>query len=193
MSRRRFAPLLLLTAVVTVAAEPATRPAGPSHPPAVGDRAADFTLQTLDDKPVQLSELTKSGPVVLVELRGWVGYQCPICTKQVGQFMAHGDDLKKAGATVVFIYPGPAGGLQAHAADFVAGKGLPANDRFVLDPGDTFATAYGIRWVKANETAFPSTFVVGTDGLVRFAKVSHTHGGRATVDQVLAALEPAKP
>jgi len=44
-------------------------------PPAVGDAARDFTLTRLDGQPVSLSALAKSGPVVVLMLRGWVGYQ----------------------------------------------------------------------------------------------------------------------
>ena len=46
--------------------------------PKVGDKAPDFTLRSLDDKTVRLSELTAKGNVVLFVLRGWPGYQCPI-------------------------------------------------------------------------------------------------------------------
>src|SRR4051794_21831986 len=56
--------------------------------PKVGEPAADFALPTVSDKEVKLSELRAQGPVVLIVLRGWVGYQCPVCTKQVGDFAA---------------------------------------------------------------------------------------------------------
>lgn len=46
-----------------------------ASPPAVGEPARDFTLSRLDGTSVQLSALNKAGPVVLVMLRGWVGYQ----------------------------------------------------------------------------------------------------------------------
>ena len=49
--------------------------------------------------------------------------------------------------------------------------------------------AYGLRWDAPNETAYPSTFIVHRDGLIRFAKVSRTHGGRASATEVLAALK----
>src|SRR5215469_9168178 len=86
----------------------------PAHSgqPAVGDAAKDFALDTMDGKTVRLSELTKKGPVVLVVLRGWVGYQCPICTRQVGELRAHANELSDAGANVVLVYPGPAQGLK---------------------------------------------------------------------------------
>lgn len=44
-------------------------------PPAVGEPARDFTLSRLDGTNVTLSRLWKSGPVVVLMLRGWVGYQ----------------------------------------------------------------------------------------------------------------------
>ena len=185
IKRPLFAAILLL-----LGAAPTTGPAGP---PAVGDTAADFTLDMLDARPVQLSKLLKDGPVVVLELRGWVGYQCPICNKQVGAFIARADDFKAAHATVVMVYPGPAEGLQQHAADFTAGKSLPANFRFVVDPDLAFVDAWGLRWHKAGETAYPSTFVVDCGRVVRFAKVSHSHGNRATPAAVLDALAKLPP
>jgi peroxiredoxin Q/BCP len=188
--RRRSVPLafaLLLPLVGAAGDPPASRPVAP---PTVGERAPDFSLDTLDGKPVRLSELCKSGPVVVVELRGWVGYQCPICTRQVGDLIVHAKDLKQAGATVVLVYPGPADQLATHAQDFIAGKGLPDTFRFVIDPGMKFVDAWHLRWDAPRETAYPATFVVDGAGFVTFAKVSHTHAGRATAAQVLAALPP---
>jgi hypothetical protein len=47
----------------------------PTAQPAVGEAARDFTLHRLDGQAVTLSSLEKSGPVVVLMLRGWVGYQ----------------------------------------------------------------------------------------------------------------------
>ncbi|HEV2393392.1 MAG TPA: hypothetical protein VG146_13650 [Verrucomicrobiae bacterium] len=47
-------------------------------PPEPGDAAPDFTLKTLEYKPVELKQLYANKPVVVVVLRGWPGYQCPI-------------------------------------------------------------------------------------------------------------------
>src|SRR5262245_18424321 len=53
------------------------------EPPRVGDKAPDFILMTRDDQTARPSELTFQGNVVLVVLRGWPGYQCPTCDRQV--------------------------------------------------------------------------------------------------------------
>lgn len=59
------------------------------------------------EKTAKLSELTKTGPVVLVVLRGYPGYQCPICTRQVADLRRNADEFAKLGAKVVLVYPGP--------------------------------------------------------------------------------------
>jgi peroxiredoxin len=175
----------LLLTLALAAADPTTRPASVPQP---GDNAPELALDSLDGNTVRLSELSKAGPVVVVQLRGWVGYQCPLCTRQVHDFIAHADALRKADATVVLVYPGSPDGLKQHAEDFIAGKGLPDNFRFVTDPGLKFVDAWGLRWNKTGETAYPATFVIDRHGVVRFAKVSHSHGDRATAKEVLAAL-----
>ena len=157
-------------------------------PPAVGKKAADFELPALGGGTVRLSQVTRSGPVVLVVLRGFPGYQCPICTRQFGALVEHADEFEKAGAQVVFVYPGPSEELAARAAEFVKGVDYPEHFRILLDPDYTFTNAYGLRWDAEKETAYPSTFVLDSKRRVRFALVSTTHGGRSKVEDVLAAL-----
>jgi peroxiredoxin len=156
--------------------------------PKVGDEAKDFELAALGGEKVKLSKLTESGPVVLVVLRGYPGYQCPICTKQFAEFRGKADEFKTAGAHVVIVYPGPAEKLKEHAGEFVKGKDYPAHFHFLLDPDYAFTTAYGLRWDAKNETAYPSTFVIDGKRKVTFAKVSTTHGDRAKVGDVLKAV-----
>ena len=77
-------------------------------PPKVGDKAPDFALKTLDDQTFRLSDLTATDKVVLVVLRGWPGYQCPLCTRQVQAYIASASRCAAAGARVVMVNPGPA-------------------------------------------------------------------------------------
>jgi peroxiredoxin len=58
----------------------------------------------------------------------------------------------------------------------------------VLDPNFDFTKKYDLRWEASNETSYPSTFVIDQQGKIIFAKVSHSHGGRATPDEILKAL-----
>jgi peroxiredoxin len=160
--------------------------------PAVGDKVPDFTLQDLAGHPQTLSKLTADSPTVLVVLRGFPGYQCPLCTIQVGGLIARAKEFQKANAKVILVYPGPADQLTERAKEFVKGKALPENFIFVTDPDYKFTEAYGLRWDAARETAFPSTFVIDQKGIVQFAKVSKSHGDRSKPEDILQALEAKK-
>lgn len=160
--------------------------------PKIGDKAADFELPTLDGKSVKLSQALETGPVVLVVLRGFPGYQCPVCNQQVGQFLGKADALKAAGATVLFVYPGAKASLMQRAGEFMKDKAIPDHFRLLVDGDYKFTNAYKLRWDAPNETAYPATFVIQKDRQISYALVSKTHGGRAKVDDVLTALA-AKP
>lgn len=157
--------------------------------PAVGDVAEDFELKTLETQTVKLSKLCMEGPVVLVVLRGFPGYQCPVCNGQVGQFIAQSKKFEATKSHLVFVYPGPADGLMKHADEFVRGKTLPKHVFLALDPNYDFTRSYRLRWDAPNETAYPSTFVIDRGRKIRFAKISQSHGGRASADEVLKALQ----
>jgi peroxiredoxin len=172
------------TPVVELRPMPPARRAAPG----VGEQALDFALPRLDGGSFKLAEELAKGPAVLIVLRGWPGYQCPLCTRQVGQFLARADDLQAAGAQVALIYPGPAENLEAHAKEFAHEMMLPEHFCFVTDPDYTFTHGYGLRWDAPRETAYPSTFVIDRQGTIRFAKVSKTHGDRAEASAVLDAL-----
>lgn len=179
--------LLLLMTGLSSAVARADEPAK-NTPPVTGDRAKDFTLSTLTGETVALKTLTSKGPVVLLVLRGYPGYQCPICTVQVGDFLGKADGFAGRKASVVLVYPGPADKLKEHASEFVRGKTLPEHFYFLIDPDYAFTNAYGLRWDAPRETAYPSTFVLDREGTVRFSQVSKTHGGRTKADDVLKKL-----
>ncbi len=156
--------------------------------PKVGYKAAPVTWGALDGGKLSLTDLTAKGPVVLVVLRGFPGYQCPVCTSQMGSLLSCSEQFAAANTRVILVYPGPAEGLQAHAQEFVSGKQIPKNFRIVLDPDYAFTNQYGLRWNASGETAYPSTFVLEKGGKVVFAKVSKSHGDRSTAPEILKAL-----
>lgn len=181
---------LVMIAAVTCLWSPGAR--AQMVTPAVGEKATDFTLRSLDGATVRLSEEVSRGPLVLVVLRGWPGYQCPFCTRQFGDYLANAGRFETSGARVLFVYPGPGQGLAEHAQAFTATRPVPAVFRILLDPDYTFTQTYGLRWDAPNETAYPSTFVLDTNGIVIFAHTSRAHGDRVTSDAVLKALSGAR-
>jgi len=161
---------------------------GDEAPPKVGDTAVDFELLSIKGDKVRLSKIANNGPVVLIVLRGFPGYQCPICSRQVGQLLGEADKIKAAGATVLFIYPGPSKNLSERAKEFVRDKTIPDHFQLLVDPDYSLTNSYHLRWDAPRETAYPATFVIQKDRRITFAKVSREHGGRTTVDEVLKAV-----
>jgi peroxiredoxin len=181
--------ILLMTALMqgALGAQPPSM-AGSAAPPGEGQKAPDFSLEALDGAVVRLSAETARGPVVVVVLRGWPGYQCPFCTRQFGQYITSAADIEATRAHVLFVYPGPSDDLKRHAEAFTKATPLPSGYRVLLDPDYTFTRAWGLRWEAPGETAYPSTFVLDRRGTVIFARTSHSHGDRVPVADVLGAL-----
>jgi peroxiredoxin len=157
--------------------------------PKLGEKAPPFSLLDLDGRRVTLDGELTHGPVVLVLLRGWPGYQCPFCTRQFADSLGHASAFEARGARVVWVYPGPSDSVQQHAREFLASRALPSAFRITTDPDYVFTNAYGLRWDAPQETAYPATFVIDRGATVRFAQVSVGHDGRALATDVLKVLE----
>jgi peroxiredoxin Q/BCP len=181
--RSRVLPIVLLTSSLSWAA---------TAPPAVGEKAPDFSLASVGGAQVRLSELTAKSPVVLVVLRGYPGYQCPFCQRQVQDFVQKAKAFTDAGVQVVFVYPGPPDKLQSRADEFLAGKNFPSEFLMALDPGYTFTNLYGLRWDAPRETAYPSTFLIDKHGNIFYAKIVKAHGGRSSANEIIDLLPRGK-
>ena len=157
--------------------------------PAVGAKAPDFTLSTPTGKTVTLSAEQSGHFFVLVILRGFPGYQCPYCVKQVHDFVDRASDFKAKNTRVLLVYPGPPADLDQHAKEFLEKQAeLPSNVVLVTDPDYKVTNLYGLRWNAPQETAYPSTFILDKKGMVVFEKISHSHGDRLSAQDALDHL-----
>jgi len=156
--------------------------------PAVGEGAPEFALPRLGGGMEELRALRERGPVVLMVLRGYPGYQCPLCTRQVNEFVGRAKEFAAKGVTVAMVYPGPAAELEMRARGFWASREWPGGVVLLLDRDYAFTNTYRLRWDAPKETAYPATFVIGREGNVVWRKVSASHGGRATAAEVLRQL-----
>jgi thioredoxin-dependent peroxiredoxin len=157
--------------------------------PAVGAKAPDFTLSTPTGKAVKMSKEEGGHSLVLVVLRGFPGYQCPYCVKQVHDFIDHTSDFEAKKTRVLLVYPGPPAALDQHAKEFLEKQAeLPSNIVLVTDPDYTVTNLYGLRWDAPHETAYPSTFVLDKKGMIVFEKISHSHGDRLSAQDALDHL-----
>lgn len=158
-------------------------------PPKVGETAPKFELESVDGTTIKLTDYAGKGPVVLVVLRGFPGYQCPICSQQVGQLLEKAEEIKSAGATVLLVYPGPSARLIEKAKEFIKDKTIPDHFQLLVDPDYKFTNAYHLRWNAAGETAYPSTLIIQPSLKVSYSKVSRSHGGRSTAKEILEKLK----
>lgn len=157
--------------------------------PAVGAKAPDFTLSTPTGKVVRMSRVQRGHYLVLVVLRGFPGYQCPYCVRQVHDFIDHAFSFAAKDTKVLLVYPGPPADLDQHAKEFLAKQAeLPPNVVLVTDPDYTVTNLYGLRWDAPHETAYPSTFILNKKGVIVFEKISHTHGDRLSAQDALDHL-----
>jgi peroxiredoxin len=155
-----------------------------AEPPSVGQKAPDFALTSVSGAMVKLSGSQKT--TVLVVLRGYPGYQCPYCNRQVQEFVRAAESF--GDAHVLLVYPGAAADVPSRAREFASDKHLPATFDLLLDPDYRFTNLYGLRWDAPQETAYPATFLIDPQGVVVFAKISKSHGGRASAAEIAAEL-----
>lgn len=162
---------------------------GPDKGPAKGEAAPEFNLPVVGENDfLSLKDANATGPVVVVVLRGFPGYQCPLCSQQVGALVNRAAALEKLTKRVILVYPGEASMLDKHAEEFKGSRTLPAPLIMVRDPAMKMVTAYNLRWTAPRETAYPATFVIDKNGQVQWSKVSDSHSGRTNVEEILEQL-----
>ena len=187
-----FRAAFLAATVLLFGARPGVDQTPPAAP-AVGQKAPGFSLSTPTGQTFNLDSFSRKGPVALIVLRGYPGYQCPYCVRQVHDFVENAGKFAAAGAQVVLVYPGPPADLDQRAKEFLATQNpLPANVTLLIDPDYIFTKLYGLRWDAPRETAYPSTFLIDRKGVIFYRKVSQGHGDRSTAADVLAELQHAK-
>jgi peroxiredoxin len=164
----------------------------------VGETMPAFALRSANGEMVRLSDMLRSGPVVVSFFRGtW----CEYCQAFVRALAKAYDRIRSAGAQVLAISPQREGIEGATALPF---PWLQDEDNLVARqvgvafelPGD-LSWAYrelGIDLPKLNqsdrfELPVPATFVVAKDGSIRFAHVEPDYRQRPALQDVLSALQ----
>lgn len=179
----------------------------------VGDKAPDFSLLDKDGEKKSLSTYLGNGPVIVTFYRGlW----CPYCNLQLAAYSQVLDEIRNLGADLVALTPeGPNGKeiLDASAAPQEAKDTAVVNPGFDVlhDEGSTIAEKFGIvftlpdshkqvmnmlqvdiekshgnnKWTFAD----PATYIVGTDGLIKWAFVPNNYRKRAEPSEILEQLK----
>jgi len=166
---------------------------------AVGAEAPDVTLYTRSGEPVQLASLIEEGPIVLMFYRGgW----CPYCEGALTEWQERLGELQSAGGTLIAVSPES----PDHAAETVEKNEL--SFRVLGDPDHSAAEAFRVgfsvddatktkyegfgldvgSWNASGEWNLPApgTFVIDTDGVIRWAWADWDYKQRAEPDEVIA-------
>ena len=169
----------------------------------VGDPAPDFTLPNAQGGKSTLSELLKSGPVVLLWYRGgW----CPYCNLTLHAYQEALPELKAAGATLVAITPEtPDKSLSTSEKNELSFEVLSDADNAVARdygvlfevPADVWTT-YESK-LKVNtyythgrpELPLAATYVIAPSGEISWTFLSADYRERAEPSDVLQAVKAA--
>lgn len=166
-----------------------------------GAPAPNAVLRTIENESVEFASLYADGPVVVVFYRGgW----CPYCTKSLSAWDSKMDEIEALGASFVAITPEKPDYTQKTEAEKVPGMSIlsdPAGELakkfgllFSLDDGTIKKyKGYGIDLSKSNmdgewNLPHPGTFIIDSQGVIRFASVDPDYRVRPSPDEVLPEL-----
>lgn len=196
---------LFLAIILTFAAAPlAAEDDSPAHLK-TGDTVPDVVLRDADDDEVKLRERVARRPAVLVFYRGgW----CPFCTKHLMELAQIKDELLESGHQLLAISPDRPAKIREMPNRRKLGYTL------LSDSDTTAAEAFGIAFqlpedlvskykkeyqidVEAasgeshHRLPHPAVFVVGKDGVIRFAHVNPDYKTRLDPEAILKAANEA--
>ncbi|MGF6109731.1 peroxiredoxin-like family protein [Pseudomonas frederiksbergensis] len=167
----------------------------------VGDKAPLFTLKDPDGNPVSSADLLAKGPLVLTFYRGvW----CPYCNMELQAVQAFLPTLQEFGANLVAISPQ----IAANSRKSVRTNGLEFP--ILSDTHNDVAQAFGLRFALPDYLVelyknlrndlptfnddpswtlpMPARYVIGQDGVIRYAEVNPDYTQRPEPEAMLDAL-----
>lgn len=169
----------------------------------IGDKAIDFELPNPRGEFISLSGLLKKGPVVVTFYRGsW----CPYCNLQLRALQAKLSEIQALGASLVAISP-------EVPDDSLTENEINTMEFTVLTDQDAkIASQYGVAWEvpeflmehmrvdrgldlkkinngNANVLPIPATFILNTDGIVKWNYVNVDYRTRSEPDEIIDALK----
>jgi peroxiredoxin len=167
----------------------------------VGDKAPLFTLKDPDGNPVSSADLLAKGPLVLTFYRGvW----CPYCNMELQALQAFLPTLQEFGANLIAISPQ----IAANSRKSVRTNGLEFP--ILIDTHNDVAQAFGLRFALPDYLVelyknlrndlptfnddpswtlpMPARYVIGRDGVIRYAEVNPDYTQRPEPEAMLDAL-----
>ena len=172
------------------------------HAKKVGDKAPDFTLKDAMGENVRLSKLLESDPVILTWYRGgW----CPYCNIALNAMQQELPEFGKAGAQLVALTPElPDKALDTAQKNHLEFQVLTdLNHKVAREYGIVFKltpkvrelykeffdlTEYNGRDAGDDSLPLAATYVIGTDGVIKWAYLNADYRKRAEPADIVKFL-----
>ncbi|KXX70669.1 peroxiredoxin-like family protein [Flammeovirga sp. SJP92] len=168
-----------------------------------GDEAPAFSLPNHNGEMVSSEELLQKGPLVITFYRGvW----CPYCNTDLAFLKRFKKQFDEMGVNMVSISP------QTVANNLKIVEQQRLNFDLLRDTENTTAGQFGLKWemvdplkslyrdtfkIKLDEyngddswtLPVPARFIIGTDGIIKYAEYSVDYTKRPNPDVLIAELE----
>ena len=168
----------------------------------VGSVAPDFKAKDQFGNMISLSEMTQDGPVLIIFYRG---YWCGICQKNLSEFQEEFSSLSSAGVQVLAIAPE----VESNIDKTIDQNSLQFS--VIADADNSIMESYHVAFnvtqdyqdkvVKYFDTTLeeingqedpvlpvPATYLINTDGTIKYVHHDINYGNRATVKDILNQL-----
>ncbi len=175
-----------------------------NSPLKVGDKAPNFKLQNASGQMVELSDMLEDGPVILTWYRGaW----CPYCNLALKGWETNNSRIEDMGAKFVALTPQmPDNSLTQKEKDNL-------DFTILTDAGSKVAAKYGVAFKLDDATnkryeeaislseyngndegmlPIPATYIIDTDGVIKYAYVNEDYSVRADPEVVIEELKKLK-
>ncbi|MGC9331319.1 MAG: peroxiredoxin-like family protein [Bacteroidales bacterium] len=168
----------------------------------IGAVAPKFEALNQDSTLFNLEQELKNGPVVMIFYRG---FWCPICNKHIKTLQENLKEIEAKGATVIAVSP-----EKPEYLDTMADK-TGATFTLLYDEDYKIADAYEVSFrpdsttlviyntvlgAKLKQThsddtqrlPIPATYIIGTDGLIKWRHFDPDYKKRSTIEDILNNL-----
>lgn len=168
----------------------------------LSEQAPEFSLANANGEPVALSDILSKGPAVITFYRGsW----CPYCNLQLRALHARLPEIREHGAELIAI-------STEKPDDSLSQKEINELEFIVLsDENAQTAEKFGVAWQvpqllidhmkndrnldleqvnngSGNVLSIPATFIIGTDGIIKWRYVNIDYRTRSEPEDIVTAL-----
>ena len=130
---------------------------------------------------LDIDEMCKKGPVLVVILRGFSGQVCLYCAAQTTAISKAIQRFEKSNIQVVVVYPGPVDAIPSFLQAVRSLANDPPPMPVALDVSLIAVRALGID----DNLAKPTSLIIDTKGQIRYAYVGKTIADRPSVEELL--------